>query len=304
MADISFSQLTTLEIGGPVKDLIVTQTKDELLEALKKSQGQNYLVIGGGSNLLVSDEGVDTLVIKNAVSGINVVGESVKVQGGTTLQELVDFTLKEGLSGAQRLTGIPGSVGGAVYGNAGAYGQTISDCIERVLCFDGENTQELTREECGFSYRDSNFKTNKLVILEVYFNFPPGNPSDLKKESDETLEKRLAKYQRGIKCPGSFFKNVLVEDLPSDLLPSIPSEYKDTFGKVPAWFFLDEVGAKGARKGQIQIAPFHGNLFINLGGGKAADFYDLAKEYSDKVKEKFGVTLEPEVQLIGLPPLS
>ncbi len=202
----------------------------------------------------------------------------------------------------QRLTGIPGTVGGAVYGNAGAYGQTISDSIEKVTAFDGSEIVTLTREDCGFSYRDSSFKKNNLIILEVYFKLKRSEPEGLKREADETLRKRTTKYKPGIKCPGSFFKNVLMENLIPEQKKLIPDK-TDTFGKVPAWFFLDSVGAKGQIKGKIQIADFHGNLFINDGGGTAKDFYNLAKEQQEKVKEKFGITLEPEVQLINLPPL-
>lgn len=300
---LNFSKLTTLEIGGPIKDLIITQTTEELIETLRKHQGEKFLVIGGGSNLLVSDEGYEGLVIKNAISGINEDSGMIRVAAGTPLQEIVDFTIRQGLSGIQRMTGIPGTVGGAVYGNAGAYGQTISDYIEKVICFDGEDIKELSKEECGFSYRDSQFKISGFTIVEVFFKFTKADPQELEKESSETLEKRLAKYPPGIKCPGSFFKNVLVENLTTEQRALIPEE-KDTFGKIPAWYFLDEVEARGAQRGQIKIADFHGNLFMNLGEGKASDFYDLAKEYADKVKEKFGIQLEPEVQLINLPPLA
>lgn len=299
---VLFSSLTTLEIGGPIKYLYRAQTQPDLIKIIKYAQSENipYLVIGGGSNLLVSDSGVDLLVIRDEVSGIEEKNGNIVVQGGTSLQELVDYTISHSLSGAHKLTGIPGTVAGAIFGNAGAYGQTISDYLTKVICFDGKKKSSLIKKSCGFSYRDSDFKKNGLIILEAHFQFPIGNSVDLAKDSQEVLKKRLTKYKPGIKCPGSFFKNVLMEDIPQNTKKLIPQD-RDYFGKVPAWYFLDSVGAKGAKKGNIEVASFHGNLFINLGQGSAEDFYYLAKKLHTKVKKKFGISLEPEVRLVNLP---
>ncbi len=329
ISDFPMSKITTLQIGGPAREFLVVKTDDKLIETIQsaKKEKKDFLVIGGGSNLLVSDEGVNKLVIKNEVSGITLHpparshlrggnqlnsrghlgggqnGVKLTVKSGTPLQELVDFSVEHGLSGLQKLTGIPGTIGGAVYGNAAAYGQTISEYITEVTAFDGANIKKLTNEECNFSYRDSVFKRNGFIILEITFQLTPADPEELKKESAEILEKRLAKYKPGILCPGSFFKNVLIENLTEEQKKLIPPE-RDYYGKVPAWFFLDEVGARGDKKGQIKIADFHGNLFMNLGGGAADDFYKLAKHYAERVKEKFNIKLEPEVQLINLPPIN
>lgn len=331
-----FSQLTTLKIGGPIKLFTKINSLKELQQAISFSKEQKikFLVIGGGSNLLVSDNGFDGLVIKNNIAGIEIkrseqsfspasvpemskapagtVSEDenglrtiklLQVHAGTILQDLVDYTISHGLTGLHKLTGIPGTVGGALFGNAGAYGQTISDHIDQVVCLNPDTleTVNLSKMECQFSYRDSGFKKNELILLEVVFKLPLSDSENLKKESAEILQKRLNKYKPGILCPGSFFKNILIENLPEQTKKLIPPE-RDYFGKVPAWYFLDEVGAKGDKLGNIQIADFHGNLFINLGQGTASDFYDLAKKYYLKVKVRFGIELEPEVQLINLPP--
>jgi UDP-N-acetylmuramate dehydrogenase len=303
--DFLLSNITTLKIGGPAKQYTVVKNTEDLINIIKdsKNKGERFLVVGGGSNLLISDDGVNKLVIKNETDNIQKSGNVVTAKSGTGLQTLVDFTITNGFSGMQKLTGIPGTVGGAVYGNAAAYGQTISDNVTEVVCFDGQNKKSLSKKECLFNYRDSGFKKNGLVILEVRFQFPLGEPDELKKESEEILEKRLQKYKPGVLCPGSFFKNILIEKLTPEQKKLIPED-RDYYGKVPAWFFLDSVGAKGDKLGQIKIADFHGNLFMNEGDGKAADFYKLAKKYYKKVEEKFGVKLEPEVQLINLPPFS
>ncbi|MBI3103591.1 UDP-N-acetylmuramate dehydrogenase [Candidatus Daviesbacteria bacterium] len=323
--------VTALKIGGPAKKFVSINTIDELKEAINyaKQNRMEFLVIGGGSNLLVNDKGVDKLIIKNEIVEITTskVGPDsfeVKVKSGTVLQELVDYTIEHGLSGLHKMTGIPGTVGGAVYGNAGAYGQTISDHIVEVTTInpsvipasEPESIQiygsrvkpapsevegyGMTKEACEFNYRDSVFKRNHFIILEVTFQLEKGDTKTLQQEAGEVLQKRLIKYPPGIKCPGSFFKNIVADTLPKKILDKIPSE-KIVYGKLPAGALLEEVGAKGDSLDGIYIADYHANLFVNNGGGSAKAFYDLAKKYADKVYQKFGIKLEPEVQLINLP---
>lgn len=303
--NIILKDFTTLKIGGPADYFVEVFNDEDLIGAIKFSQEKSlpYLIFGGGSNLLISDEGFKGLVIKSSQRGITHDNSTITVKAGTSLQEFIDYADKHQLAGVQKLTGIPGTVGGAVYGNAGAYGQTISDNLKEALCLNPKTFEKqiLTKDEVHFSYRDSGFKTNNLIILETIFELI-STDEDLQKESSEVLEKRLAKYKPGILCPGSFFKNVLIENLTDAQRKMIPPE-RDYYGKVPAWYFLDEVGAKGDQLGQIKIADFHGNLFMNLGKGTAKDFYALAKKYHQKVKEKFGISLEPEVQFVNLPSL-
>ncbi|MDP3733589.1 MAG: UDP-N-acetylmuramate dehydrogenase [Candidatus Daviesbacteria bacterium] len=286
------SKITTLSIGGPAKDFKIVKTEQELFDLIKNKP--DFLIIGGGSNLLVSDEGIDKLVIKNEITGIS---GDVSVKSGTLLQDLVGYSIEHGLSGLQKLTGIPGTVGGAVYGNAGAYGQTISDYILEIKTLNST----LTKQACNFGYRDSIFKKSKSIILEVTFQLEKADPKTLAQEAKEILEKRLIKYPLGIKCPGSFFKNIIAETLPKEILNKVSD--KIIYGKLPAGSLLEEVGAKGDSLDNIYIADYHANLFINKGGGTAQAFYNLAKKYTLLVKQKFGITLEPEVQLINLPSL-
>ena len=301
---MNFSDLTTLRIGGPIKEVVSVETEEELINSLQGAVAKKipYLVIGGGSNLLVSDAGFEGLVIKNELKGAHDLGNNVMVKSGETLQSLVDFANEQGLRGLESLAGIPGTVGGAIYGNAGAYGQTISDNLSQVSVFDVKDQvrKTLVREECGFYYRDSLFKKNGNIILEATFVLTPGDSIQLKETSFETISKREVKYPPGIKCPGSFFKNIIANQLPPGILAKIPVD-KVVYGKVPAGTLLEMVGARGDSLREIEIAPYHANLFINRGGGKASDFHLLANKYFDKVKESFGIELQPEVQLINLP---
>ena len=326
---MNFSDLTTLKIGGPVKEVIAVKNEPDLIRWVKQlaTNHKTFLVIGGGSNLLVSDEGYNGVIIKNEITGIKQQGSDLIVGSGTLLQSLVDFANEQGLAGLENLAGIPGTVGGAIYGNAGAYGQTISDHLVSVKAFNPDNSVILSeaegsvlgatdssqarndkniikfsKDDCQFNYRDSIFKKNKFVIIQAIFSLTPSDPTKLKQTSLETIKKREVKYPPGIKCPGSFFKNIPSQTLSQEILSKLPENFI-LYGKVSAGALLEAVGAKGAKQGDILITPYHANLFINQGSGTANDFFALAKTYSQKVFDKFGIRLEPEVQLINLPPL-
>lgn len=299
--DVLLAPLTTLGIGGPARFFVEVYNTTNLKLAISKAKKLKipFLVIGSGSNLLVNDQGYQGLIIKNSTNGIAIQDQKFTVKGGTNLQKLVNTANKYGFSGLEKLTGIPGTVAGAIYGNAGAYGETISDHLVRVLVFDERKTCWMNNRQCYFEYRESGFKKAKnLTILEAEFKLDRGDPEKLKETSRGILEMRLKKYHPNIKCPGSFFKNIIANNLPKDVLIKIPPD-KIVYGKIPAGYLLEEVGAKGKSKNGVKIASYHGNLFINEGNGTAKSFYDLAKKYQEKVKEKFGITLEPEVQLVG-----
>lgn len=307
--------LTTLNIGGPVKKVISVSNAEQLIETVSSEIAEKNLIvmIGSGSNLLCSDEGSDSVIIKNEMRGIEQSGNSLTIKSGTLLQEAVDYANQHGLAGLEKLAGIPGTIGGAVYGNAGAYGQSISDHLTFVTWYNRIKKETITssKDQCLFGYRDSYFKKAKSnayyfsdeYILEIKLELTPGDSEELITNSLETIKKREEKYPPGIMCPGSFFKNILASELSPEAKAKIPED-KIVYGKVPAGTLLEMVGAKGAQMGNIQIAPYHANLFINLGDGTAKDFWNLAREYSEKVFEKFGVRLDVEVQFINLQPLS
>ncbi|MEX0587591.1 MAG: UDP-N-acetylmuramate dehydrogenase [Patescibacteria group bacterium] len=295
------ARYTTLGIGGPADHFVSVKVEDQLKEAIRWAEAENipWLVIGSGSNLLISGRGFPGLVIKNEVAGIRRSSRKLTVKGGTALQKLVDFANRIGLAGFENLTGIPGTVAGAIYGNAGAYGQTISDALISVTVFDGRVRRIIRRSQCRFSYRKSIFKEKRgWFIIEAEFRPGLGDPKTLRAASREVRAVRDVKYPPGLKCPGSFFKNLRAADLPAVALRQIPRD-KIRHGKVPAGYLLEEVGAKGKSRGAIRITDYHGNLFFNEGGGTARDFWRLAEKYRRRVEEKFGIDLEPEVQLVG-----
>src|SRR3989344_270862 len=198
---VNFSDLTTLKIGGPIQEVIPVETEQQLVNNIQMvvAKRLKYLVIGGGSNLLVSDKGFDGTVIKNETLGIHVLRNSIAIKSGESLQRLVDSANEQGLAGLENLAGIPGTVGGAIYGNAGAYGQAISDHLVSVKAFDpGSGTIKLcSNEECQFFYRDSVFKRNGFVILEATFSLNSSDSEQLKNTSAQTIKKREVKYPPG-----------------------------------------------------------------------------------------------------------
>jgi UDP-N-acetylmuramoylalanine--D-glutamate ligase len=210
----------------------------------------------------------------------------------------VKFAASNGLMGMEKLAGIPGSVGGAVYGNAGAYGESTSDTLVRVKVFDGEKICWVDKNKGQFAYRDSIFKKTKPVILEAEFKLKEVGKKVSEGETNKAIEERIKKYSGPLACPGSFFKNVLVSDVSKEALTQIPKN-KITFDKIPAGYLLESVGAMGMKKGKIEVSSFHANFIINTGGGTASDYYSLVMDLRQKIKEKYGIILEPEVQMIG-----
>ena len=301
LKDESIAKHTTLGIGGPAKYFIEVKSGEDLKTVIGECRKKliEYFVIGGGSDLLASDDGYNGVLISNRISYIRMTENNRFIcSSGTILQDFVNFVIEKGYAGLEKMSGIPGTVGGAIYGNAGAYGQTISDNILKVIAFDGIKKRVFERDGCGFEYRSSIFKKNRCIILEADFSFEKGEKEFLRKISLDTIQLRAQKYFSGIKCPGSYFKNIVADRLTPSVLKQIPKD-KIAYGKIPAGFLMESVGAKGASNGDVKIADHHGNLIINTGNASAKDFLELADKYAAKVENKFGIKLEPEVQLLG-----
>ncbi|MDO8638006.1 MAG: UDP-N-acetylmuramate dehydrogenase [Candidatus Daviesbacteria bacterium] len=299
--NVLLKNYTTAGVGGPAKYFYKAASVEKLIEATEFANSQNLpvLILGEGSNLLISDAGFPGVVIKNEIKGILGFKQILKVGAGTLLSQLVATTVRQNLAGLQKLAGIPGTVGGAIRGNAGAYGSSIGDCITKVTTFDPANKKliNFTKKQCQFNYRDSIFKRNNLIILGGHFKLIKGL-KNLKKESEKILKDRLSKNYWEGKNPGSFFKNILAENLSEEILKLIPQD-KIMHGKIPAGFLLESIGAKGMKVGKVEVSLNHANLLINKGGGKTSDFIKLAGVLAKKVKDKYGINLEPEVQIVN-----
>lgn len=295
---IKLAEFTTTKVGGTAGYFVECTREEDIISAVKWAEVKKipYLMIGGGSNLLISDDGFPGLVILNRVFGLTVKKNEITVKSGNLLMQLVNFAAQKNLSGMESLAGIPGTVGGAIYGNAGAYGQSTSDSLIKVKVFDGQKIVWLDKKDCHFAYRDSLFKETKVIILAAKFKLTPAKK--VAEKTGEIMTERRKKYNSAMWCPGSFFKNVEIDRVSPASLKFVPSE-KIVFGKISAGFLLESVGARGSRVGKIVVSPTHANFFINTGGGTAKDYFDLAFSLRKKVKDKFGIVLFPEVQIIG-----
>ncbi len=299
--DAPLAGFTRFGIGGPADIFVETAEPASFIQAQKIAAGSGLdtVVIGCGTNLIVSDDGFRGVVLKLTNRAVRASGASVYVESGLSLQELVDFTVKRGLKGFETMTGIPGFTGAAIYGNAGAYGHSIMERISSVRFFDGETIREIGNAGCEFRYRESIFKRKKeWIIFSAELAMARAEAGPLHEIADNILTTRNKKYPPTMKCAGSIFKNYLLAELPGAVAAELPAKVIIE-GKVPSAWFLEQVGAKGMRSGDIQVADYHANLIYNDGNGTARDLVKVIGELKRRVTERWGIPLEEEVQYVG-----
>ncbi|MBB2909177.1 UDP-N-acetylmuramate dehydrogenase [Streptosporangium becharense] len=338
MAGVRLAPYTTLGLGGPAGAFVEAGSPEEIVELVAEADraGEPVLVLGGGSNLVVSDDGFDGLVVRVASRGVEVDGDRVTAQAGEDWDALVERVVAEGRSGVECLSGIPGLVGSTPIQNVGAYGQDVSQTITGVRVYDrraGE-VRDLDARECGFAYRHSAFKADpgRHVVLAVTYELPPGGLSgpvayrELAARLGVGLGERVPlglaraavlELRRGkgmvldaadpdTRSAGSFFTNpVLSVDEAAELERRAPGFPRwDMPGgalKVPAAWLIENAGfPKGYRRGPARISTKHTLAMTNPElSATTADLLDLAREVRDGVLEKFGVTLVNEPVMVG-----
>jgi UDP-N-acetylmuramate dehydrogenase len=297
----SLANCTRFSIGGPAALLFDTSDESAFLIALSITAERQLpcIIIGGGTNLIVSDTGFAGVALRYTGSVVHQNDSLLEVGAGAALQQVVDCSISLGLKGLETMTGIPGYLGGAIYGNAGAYGHSIQEIVQQVRIFDGSSVVTVTNVDCRFAYRESVFKKYKdWIILSADLQFSRDDPATLSKTAAEIRSIRDAKYPPAMKCAGSIFKNLLLADLPAPVVDRIPSKVIRE-GKVPSAWFLEQAGAKGMRRGDIKVADYHANLVYNDGAGTAADLVAIIRELKTRVCQSFGFELEEEVQYVG-----
>ena len=280
---------TSFRIGGPAKLFFRAKGVEELVRALTLAQeeGVPWVVLGQGTNVLVADSGFPGLVVVNACGRFELEGRGdealLRAEAGVPLARLARLAVSEGWGGLEWAEGIPGTVGGAIAGNAGAFGGCVADVLERVEIL-GENGERvsLKPEELAFGYRESAFK-GKLrgnVILAANFNLVKGEEKELRERMLRYRDERRAKQPKE---------------------PSAGSVFKNPSGHYAAKL-IEEVGLKGFRVGDACFSPVHANFIVNLGQARASDVLKLMELAMDRVWKVFGVKLEPELEFIGLNP--
>lgn len=274
------SRFTTFRIGGPADYYLEPKDRDDLLKLIKylKEINYPYIIIGNGSNILISDDGIRGAAInlEFGFTKIEVMKNKVFAEAGIRLSKLVDVCIEHSLVGIENLAGIPGTLGGAVLMNAGAYGGEISDYIKEVEVLDGTEIKFLKKEECGFSYRKSNLEGK--IILSAEFELPFGDKTKAKERRKELLLKRNQSQPVELPNAGSIFKNP-------------PGDY--------AARLIEQAGLKGLTIGGAKVSEKHANFIVNFNNASANDVLELMKIIQQTVFQKFGIMLEPEIKMIG-----
>ena len=322
---VKLSDHSTFKIGGPAKEFVEVRNERELLEAIDyaKKKKLKFFVLGGGSNILFDDKGFGGIIIKlkGNNKSIEIISEDdeleegeefgspasirIKCWAGESLSSLVNFARDNEITGLEWAAGIPGTIGGAVTGNAGAFGSSISDLVEGVrifkvldLPFPSKNKPvNYSVRKCGFGYRTSVFKNkNDCIILSVKLNLKKGRKDDAELRMREFVQKRMEKQPKNwYGCAGSFFKNPIVNNLGIIGQFENESKTKSVDSRVPAGWLIEQLGLKGEKIGNIMVSDVNANFLINTGEGTAEEVIIAAGIIKQKARMQFGIQLKEEV---------
>jgi UDP-N-acetylmuramate dehydrogenase len=299
--NIPLSLYTTLQAGGRARWLVEIHDRDLLASILQflHQHGVRYLLLGSGSNVLASDHGFNGLVIINACRKIHLEDEEPWAETGCLFQDLFLSAAQRALAGLEFAVGIPGTLGGALVSNAGAYRSAISEFLTEIEVIENGERKWVKPEYLQFDYRNSILRQPHpplLVLLSARFRLLPGDPKHIYDLARDYQRQRIMK-QPPHASAGSFFKNVYSREL-AESLPRLPEKLKEA-GVVPAGFLIDECGLKGTRIGGALLSPKHANFVCNVGRATAEEIRALAELAKKAVYERFGVTLEEEVLYVG-----
>jgi UDP-N-acetylmuramate dehydrogenase len=314
--NVPLKNFTTFKIGGPARYFCIAKNQKEIIDAVKKAKELNlpFFILGGGSNILVSDEGYEGIVIKTQSSNLLPYRQAGKFQknkiiagAGTKLRELVNASADRGLTGLEWAVGIPGTVGGATYGNAGAFGSTMADNVRSVKVLDIKNlkVKNLSANQCDFGNKNSIFKKDpakhgagkNLIILSILIELKPGDKKEIESEIKRFADYRKANHPLDFPSAGCVFKNYDKKIKNKNLLKKFPELIEFNKGsRIPTSYLIDKSGLKGKIIGKAKISEKHANFIINLGGAKAKDVVRLIKLIKEKIEDKFGIKLEEEIQ--------
>lgn len=299
---------TTFRIGGPAKYFTAIKTASEVQEAVvwAQDQGVDFKIIGGGSNLLIADNGFDGLVIKYFGGEIKFENEIIEVDAGVPLAKAMNESLNFGLAGLEWSIGIPGTIGGAVCNNAGAYGGEISQSVISVKVLADGRIKQLENKDCCFGYRESAFKTGKIggVILSVKLRLKAVSADEIfvvRKKLAENLADRLGKSAEGGSV-GSTFRNITLTEEEIKKFKAKFSELPDRFvsyQKIPAAWLIEESGLKGRKIGGAMVSKKHAGKVTNIGGATAEEVIMLISIVKQKVRSRFNLQLMEEVEYLG-----
>jgi UDP-N-acetylmuramate dehydrogenase len=332
------SQYTSLRVGGPATKIVQVSTEAQIIAAIEEAGDTPILIMGGGTNVLIADKGFEGTVIRISNNSVQsevdaCSGATLTIGAGEDWDVFVQKTIDRGFAGLETLSGIPGTVGAAPIQNIGAYGHEVSEFITRVRTYDRQEKalKTFTNSECQFSYRNSLFKSHpgRYVVLDVQFQIrrgefsdpitylelakklgvQPGDKASVGETRKAVLELRASKgmllspEDHDSWSAGSFFTNPIISQQAADALPNVAPKWPLNDGRVKvsaAWLIENAGMHKGDEVGGARISTKHVLALTNSGDATAADIVELAKRARNQVKEMFGITLEAEVNLIGI----
>ena len=332
------SKYTSFRVGGPAQKIVQVSTEAEIIAAIEEAGDSPVLIMGGGTNVLIADKGFDGTVIRISNNSVQsevdaCSGATLTIGAGEDWDTFVQTTIDRGYAGLETLSGIPGTVGAAPIQNIGAYGHEVAEFITRVRTYDRQEKagKTFTNAQCEFTYRNSHFKAHpgRYVVLDVQFQIrigemsdpityvelakklgiEPGDKATVKETRAAVLELRASKGMllspddHDSWSAGSFFTNPIVTQQQEDTLPNAAPKWPLNDGRVKisaAWLIENSGTHKGDEVGGARISTKHVLALSNSGNATAADIAELAKRARNQVKEVFGITLEAEVNLVGV----
>ena len=303
LVNVPLAPYTTFKIGGEAAYFFTARTTKSIVRAVNAAKKLRipFFILGGGSNLVIADKGFNGLVIKIQNTKYKIQDTKLFAEAGVSMATLVKETGKKGLSGLEWAGGLPGSVGGAIRGNAGAFGGEIKDSLLWVIALDKTGEEKLfSKKECKFSYRSSLFKKKGLVIPSAAFALRKGKKKTIQAIAKDHIAYRKERHPLEYPNAGSVFKNCDLKKFSPALRKKFQSVVKtDPFPVVPTAYLNDQAGLKGMCVHGIQVSSKHPNYMVNLGKGKAKDVMLLAQKVKKIIKKKFGVELEQEIELVS-----
>ncbi len=285
--NIPLAPFTTFKIGGPAEYLLRAKSIEAIQAAVQVAKANQLpvTVLGGGSNVLVHDHGVKGLVIKNELAGITVEGDMLTAGAGLPLSAVIRSAIGKGLAGLEFATGVPASVGGAIWANLGCRGSEMSQVVHSVTVLDADGTVKmLSNAECQYGYRDSAFKRSPMIILQAVFKLNSGDPTALRQRMMELTKLKKEEQNVGEDTAGCTFRNPAPT---SNGAPKAASQY------------IDELGLKGYRIGDAMVSTTHANFILNVGKATADQVVQLVSYIKQQVRDKAGVQLQEEIEYIG-----
>ncbi len=292
-----FSKLTTFAVGGSAQRLVSVTDTQKLVALLSylSEKGISYFILGGGSNLLMPDNDIEGVTIKVQTTKIELIGNTIIAEAGAQLGAVLNLSCKNSLTGLEWTIGVPGTVGGAVRGNAGAMGLDVARSISKVEIWRNGEIIEVATNDCQFGYRESLFKFNKDVVLRTWFELQPGDKKEIMEKVQGYMKHRTGRYPHHPSA-GSFFKNIKLAKWPGNI-KELPELFQQR-GTVPVGWVMEQLDLKGLTIGGAKVSEEHGNFIVNYNEAKQADVLKIVDIMKEKAYNKFKVELEIEVEII------